>query len=179
MENPAAERATTWAELSELERLRFQGKLSGLYGHEGDEAAYNSLPVDKQEALKLISGRLVQQDLWRYVGPIVNVYGVGGVGMYFSAAVSDPEVVLDQRRNFTRKFARHRDNTGGFLEKGRKHASLHFLYIDPEQGERQWHVHLDYYGGWGSILTAAQHLFYERWREFRPDWRMMKPWAQQ
>ena len=97
--------------------------------------------------------------------------------MYFSA-VSDLESDLRSRRQFTRTFARHRDNTGGFLEKGRSHASLHFLYIDPEKGEREWHVHLDLYGGWGSILTMIQHLYYERFRKFRPDWRMIKRWVE-
>ena len=93
--------------------------------------------------------------------------------MYFDAA-ADLERQLRMRRDFTRAFARHRDNTGGFLEKGRHHASLHFLYIDPQTGTREWHVHLDYYGPYGSPLTAMQHLFYERWRKFRPDWRLMK-----
>ena len=166
----------TWAALSDERRERYQHKLSGLYGHEGDEAAYNALTRDKQEALDLLSARLVNQNLWRHVGRIVNVYGRGGVGMYFGA-VSDLETDLQGRRQFTRAFARHLDNTGGFLEKGRKHASLHFLYIDPAQGERAWHVHLDLYGGWGSVWTAIQHLFYERWRKFRPDWRLMKQWV--
>src|ERR671914_1623714 len=123
------EQPRVWAEISEESRERYREKLSGLYGHEGDEAAYNALTHDKQEALDLLSGRLIAQDLWHHVGRIVNVYGRGGVGMYFSA-VSDLESDLRGRRQFSRTFARHRDNTGGFLEKSRKHASLHFLYID-------------------------------------------------
>ena len=170
------EKPLTWAEISAEKRERYRERLSGLYGHEGDEAAYNALTRDKQEALDLISARLISHDLWRHIGRIVNVYGRGGVGMYF-CAVSDLESDLHSRRQFTRTFARHFDNTGGFLEKGRKHASLHFLYIDPGQGDREWHVHLDLYGGWGSIVTAIQHLFYERWRKFRPDWRIMKTWV--
>ena len=166
-----------WAELSEEEQLRYRGKLSGLWGHEGDEAAYDSLTRDKQEALALISGRLIKLDLWHSVGRIVNVYGRGGVGLYFDAT-NDLEAELSGRRKFTRAFARHRDNTGGFLEKGRKRASLHFLYIDPEKGEREWHVHLDLYGPHGSILSTGQHLYYERWQKFRPDWKLMKPWCQ-
>lgn len=169
-------RASTWAELSEEERRRFENKLSGIYGHEGDEAAYNALTNDKQEALRLISGRLIQADLWQYVGKIVNVYGIGGVGMYFSP-VGDLAAELDGRRMFTRWFARHHDNSGGFLEKRRKHASIHFLYIDTPAGDRDWHVHLDLYGGWGSVITAVQHLYWERWRKFRPDWRIMKQWT--
>jgi hypothetical protein len=171
------QRASTWAELSEEERDRYPGKLSGIYGHEGDEAAYNTLTIDKQEALKLISERLIRADLWQYVGRIVNVYGVGGVGMYFSP-IGDLAAELDRRRAFTRWFARHHDNSGGFLEKRRKQASLHFLYIDPPDSEREWHVHLDLYGGWGSVITAVQHLYWERWKKYRPDWRIMKQWIE-
>jgi hypothetical protein len=176
MATPIDEPPLTWAEISDDKRQRYANKLNGIYGHEGDEAAYNSFPRDKQEALDLLSGRMIQVDLWQHVGRIVNVYGRGGVGMYF-AAVADLESDLLGRRQFTRTFARHLDNTGGFLEKGRAHASLHFLYIDPPEGEREWHVHLDLYGGWGSILTAIQHLYYERWRKFRPDWKIMKTWV--
>ena len=169
--------ASIWVDLSVRERDRFGTKLSGIYGHEGDEAAYNALAHDKHEALRLISDRLVRADLWQYVGKIVNVYGVGGVGMYFSP-VGDLAAELDRRQEFTRWFARHHDNSGGFLEIGRKHASLHFLYIDPPEGARDWHVHLDLYGGWGSVITAIQHLYWERWRKYRPDWRIMKQWVE-
>lgn len=172
----AAEVPGKWSELSEEERLRYQGRLSGLWGHKGDEAAYDSLTRDKQEALALISERLVKLDLWKSVGKIVNVYGCSGVGFYFGAT-TDLEAELSRRPKFTRTFARHHDNTGGFIEKGRKRASLHFLYIDPEQGEREWHAHLDLYGPYGSMLTTAQHLYYERWKRFRPDWKLMKPWC--
>jgi hypothetical protein len=170
------QRASTWAELIEEEQGRYRNKLSGIYGHEGDEAAYNALTQDKHEALRLISDRLIRAGLWQHVGRIVNVYGVGGVGMYFSP-VDDLDSELRRRKEFTRWFARHHDNSGGYLEKGRAHASLHFLYIDPPEGEREWHVHLDLYGGWGSVITAIQHLYWERWRKYRPDWRIMKQWA--
>jgi hypothetical protein len=151
----------------------FSGKLEGLYGWGSDEEVYATLPTDKRAALSLISRRLIQVDLWRAVRRIVNVYGLGGVGLYFGAAI-DLELELEGRRDFTRHFARHRDNTGGFLEKYRRHASLHFLYIDRPRAEREWHVHLDLYGPVGSFLTTTRHLFYERWRKFRPDWRIMK-----
>ncbi len=150
-----------------------RGKLAGMYGWGSDEDVYARLPEDKREALTLVASRLLAVDLWQAVGRIVNVYGIGGVGLYFSAT-SDLKSVLSDRQDFTRAFARHHDNTGGFLEKKRKHASLHFLFIDPPHGEREWHVHLDYYGPYGSLATMAQHLFYERWKKFRPDWKLMK-----
>ena len=161
--------------LSPTERVpeRFRGKLAGMYGWGSDEDVYAKLPDDKREALALLAKRLIEVDLWKVVGRIVNVYGTGGVGLYLSAT-RDLESELSKRNDFTRAFARHRDNTGGFLEKRRKHAALHFLYIDPPRGDREWHVHLDYYGPYGSMVTTAQHLFYERWRKFRPDWKLMK-----
>ena|SRR5438046_7815729 len=150
----------------------FAGRLEGLYGWGEDQDVYARLPVDKRAALLLVARRLMQVDLWHAVGRIVNVYGQGGVGMYFGA-VMDLEAELDRRTDFTRYFARHRDNTGGFLEKHRRHASLHFLYLDAPAG-RQWHAHLDLYGPMGSLMTVARHLWHERWKKFRPDWRLMK-----
>jgi hypothetical protein len=150
----------------------FAGRLEGLYGWGTDTEVYGALPLDKRAALLLIARRLMQLSLWPAVGRIVNVYGEGGVGMYFSAVI-DLEAELNRRADFTRYFARHRDNTGGFLEKHRRHASLHFLYLDAP-AERQWHVHLDLYGPMGSVTTVAKHLWHERWQKFRPDWRLMK-----
>jgi hypothetical protein len=163
----------TWAELPDSIRKLLEGKLSGLYGCDGDEAVFTGVPQDKREALVLLMRRLVGVDLWKSVGKIVNVYGMGGVGMYFDAT-SDLESELASRRNFTRKFARHRDNSGGFIEKQRRRASLHFLYIDESSRDRDWHVHLDLYGPMGSLVSTAQHLYYERWQRFRPDWQIMK-----
>jgi len=170
---PATAVPATWAELPESIRGRLEGKLRGLYGHDEDETAFASVPQDKREALVLLMRRLVGLDLWKSVGKIVNVYGRGGVGMYFSAT-SDLGAELGRRRDFTRKFARHRDNSGGFIEKARRRASLHFLFIDNGSGARDWHVHLDFYGPMGSSLSTAQHLYYERWQKFRPDWQIMK-----
>ena len=163
----------TWAELPEVVRSHLEGKLAGLYGHDEDETAFAAVPQDKREALVLLMRRLMGLELWKSVGKIGNVYGRGGVGMYFSAT-SDLESELGSRRDFTRKFARHRDNSGGFLERNRRRASLHFLYIDNSGGGRDWHVHLDFYGPMGPFLSIAQHLYYERWQKFRPDWQIMK-----
>ena len=151
----------------------FRGRLEGMYGWGSDEQVYAALPLDKRAALLLIASRLMQKDLWQAVGRIVNVYGVGGVGLYFGALI-DLESELKARNDFTRRFARHRDNSGGFLERHRRHASLHFLYIDRPETEQEWHVHLDLYGPMGSFWTTSKHLIHERWRKFRPDWRLMK-----
>lgn len=162
-------------ELSQAQTLpaRFHGHLAGMYGWGSDEDVYARLPEDKRAALLLIERRLTEKNLWRAVGKIVNVYGVGGVGLYFDGLI-DLETELAARGDFTRWFARHADNSGGFLERGRRHASLHFLYIDKLPAPREWHVHLDLYGPMGSWLTTSKHLLHERWRKFRPDWRMMK-----
>ena len=169
----AAEAPDDSSDLSESMPMQFQGKLGGLYSVEGDEDAYAALALDKREALSLLARRLIEIDLWRAVGRIVNVYGLGGVGFYFSATF-DLESELRRRKDFTRKFARHRGNSGGFLEKGRRSASLHFLYIDTKSGEREWHAHLDLYGPWGSLMSIAKHLRHEHWGTFHPDWRIMK-----
>ena len=163
----------TWAELPELMRSRLRGKLAGLYGFDPDETAFAALPRDKCEALALIMRRLVGLDLWQNVGEIVNVYGQGGVGMYFGANL-DLESKLRSRNDFARTLAGHKGNSGGFIEKDRRRASLHFLYVDTANGAREWHVHLDFYGPVGSFLSTAQHLYYERWKDFRPDWKIMK-----
>lgn len=163
----------TWAELPESIRSSLQGKLAGLYGYKDDVTAFEAASEDKREALILLLRRLMGVDLWKSVGRIVNVYGQGGVGMYFTAA-SDLDAALRGRRDFTRRFARHRHNSGGFLERNRRRAALHFLYVDSSSGERDWHVHLDFYGPIGSFLSTTKHLYYERWQKLTPNWELMK-----
>ncbi len=162
-----------WSELSRETQSLLAGRLAGLYGATDDTKGFEQLAQDKREALMLLERRLRALDLWKFVSRIVNVYGTGGVGLYFSAN-GDLERELEARQVFTKKFARHSDNSGGFIEKHRRRASLHFLFIDPPEGEREWHVHLDLYGPWGSPLSTAKHLRYEHWGTFRPDWRMIK-----
>jgi hypothetical protein len=164
---------TTWAKLPKSIRGSLQGKLAGLYGHGEDETAFAAATQDKREALVLLMRRLVGLDLWKHVAKIVDVYGEGGVGMYFSAT-SDLIATLRHRRDFSQRFARHRHNSGGFLEKNRRRAALHFLYIDSGSGTQDWHVHLDFYGPIGSFFSTTQHLYYERWRKFTPNWQVMK-----
>jgi hypothetical protein len=129
--------------------------------------AFDLIAHDKQQALLLLMRRLVALNLWDAVRVIDNVYGEGGVGMYFTAW---PYLwsTLNRRKDFTRRFARHKDNSGGFIEKSRLNASLHFLYID--DSERHWHVHFDLYGPWGSPLTTARHLLNEKFLGRYPDW---------
>jgi hypothetical protein len=149
-------------------RGALEGKLKGLYGNERDEDAFDNLGVDKQQALLLLSGRLRELRLWSSVRWVENVYGVGGVGMNFRAW---PELlsILRRRKDFTARFARHRDNAGGFLERGRPRGSLHFLY--QAGAERLWAVHFDLYNPWSSPLGALRHLLYEKLRGETPDWR--------
>jgi len=161
-------RMLAWSDLDHETRARLDGKLDRLYDYGPTAAAFESIAVDKQQALLLLMRRLVVLGLWDTVRRIDNVYGEGGVGMYFTAW---PYLrsTLQRRRDFTQSFARHRDNTGGFLEKSRLNATLHFLYLD--QGERHWHVHFDLYGPWGSPLTTARHLLWEKFLGRYPDWR--------
>jgi hypothetical protein len=48
----------------------------------------------------------------------------------FISGVDRPRVRVAGAPGLYARFARHRDNSGGFLERHRRHASLHFLYID-------------------------------------------------
>jgi hypothetical protein len=157
-----------WRELREETRHALAGKLVGLYGLERDEYAFDALPEDKQQALLMLARRLGELDLWEPVRRIENVYGEGGVGMSFQAW---PVLVstLRRRDDFTTLFASHSDNTGGFLERGRTRASLHFLYVDGVV--RKWAVHFDLYNPWSSPLNAWRHFLHEKIRGETPDWK--------
>lgn len=163
--------AMVWNELDEDARATLDNKLEGLYGYGRSAAAFESIPVDKQQALLLIMRRLVALNLWNAVRRIDNLYGEGGVGMYFTAWPF-LESTLRRRRDFTRWFARHRDNSGGFLEKTRPIAALHFLYLD--NGARHWNVHFDLYSGVASPFSTVRHLVHERLLGHRPDWTQIK-----
>jgi hypothetical protein len=157
-----------WQGLSPRTREAFEGRLEGLYGQPSDEGAFDALAVDKQQALLIIARRFYELDLWSIVRRIENVYGEGGVGMNF---VPWPVLksTLEQRKDFTQRFARHRDTSGGFLETGVGRASLHVLYVDGET--RRWAAHFDLYNPWASPLNAWRHLLNEKLRGYRPDWR--------
>ena len=160
-----------WQELPEDLRAALERKLKGLYGHEQEESAFNSLSVDKQQALLLFVRRLRQLRLWHAVQSIENIYGWGGVGMNFKASALFASV-LQRRREFTTFFAARRKNYRGFFERHRSCASLHFAYLDP--GRRHWGVHFDLYSPLGSPVSASRHLFHEKLRIIKPDWRMIK-----
>ena len=156
-----------WRDLPGELREALKNKLSGLWGATGDEEAFDSLSIDKQQALLLILARLREKDLWHFVKNITNLYGEGGVGIEFT-----PEPVLEsslaRRRDFTRRLAKHRNTTGGFYERGRSDAALHFLYVD--QTPPKWYVHFDLYSPVYSASSAFKHLRHEYFRNVRPNW---------
>lgn len=159
-----------WSELPEETRAQLSRKLEGLYGHARDEDAFNSLEVDKQQALLILARRFQELKLWDTVRRVTNVYGVGGVGMNF---VEWPMVKsrLESRSDFTSRFANHSDTTKGYIERGVGRASLHILYVEDKDGERNWAAHFDLYNPWASPLNAWRHLLHEKYHQYTPDWR--------
>ena len=160
-----------WRDLSFDVRDALAGRLEGLFGAITDEAAFDSLAEDKQEALLLILERMRAKELWHVTRRVENVYGQGGVGMAFDAWPVI-ESTLSRRKDFTRRFANHKDTTGGFYEKGRAEAVLHFLY--QEGKPRKWYVHFDLHSPVHSVGSAARHLRYEFVGKLCPDWKMIK-----
>ena len=108
--------------------------------------------------------------LWHLVKKVTNVYGEGGVGLQFEAWPM-LESTLRRRRDFTRLFANHRGTQGGFYEKQRGDAILHFLF--QEGKPRTWYVHFDLYSPVHSPGTMWKHLRHEFMGKVKPDWRMI------
>jgi len=160
-----------WRELPAEAREALTGKLVGLWGAVSDEAAFESLTEDKQQALLLILSRMQAKDLWHLVISIDNVYGEGGVGIGF-AAWPVIQSTLSRRKDFTRLFANHKDTNGGFYEKGRAQAVLHFLF--QEGSPRKWFVHFDLYSPVHSFGSVRKHLRHEFLGKICPDWKMIK-----
>lgn len=160
-----------WQDLSQDISELLSGKLSGLWGELSDEAAFDSLPVDKQQALLLILDRLQARNLWTAVRKITNVYGEGGVGIDFFAWPFI-ESTLSRRSDFTQRFAKRKAVSGGFYEKGPRQVVLHFLYQSVEP--RQWHVHFDLYNPLYSAANALRHMRYEHFSKRKPDWITIK-----
>ena len=160
-----------WQELRRDVREQLGGKLWGLWGAHDDPSAFDSCAVDKQQALLMIAARLRAKNLWQVIRKIDNVYGEGGVGIGFSAW---PFVksTLRSRKDFTTWFANHKDTTGGFYEKGRGNAVLHFLWV--EGTPEKWYVHFDLYSPVHSPASAFKHLRYEFLGKLRPNWKMIQ-----
>ncbi len=161
----------SWRDLPFALREALTGRLIGLWGAPSDEAAFDNLALDKQQALLIIVSRLLEKKLWQIINKIDNVYGEGGVGIGFSAW---PFVIstLSKRKDFTRRMANHKDTTGGFYEKGRAESVLHFLYVDGKP--QKWYVHFDLYSPVHSPVSALKHLRHEFIGKLTPDWRMIK-----
>jgi hypothetical protein len=165
----AAGRVLAWRELSAKTRCALTGRLIGLYERQTDESAFDALALDKQQALLILLRRFHELKLWESVRRVENVYGTGGVGMNF-AVWPFIKSTLERRRDFTSWFARHRNTTGGWIERGSGLGSLHVLYVDDGRA-RQWAAHFDLYNPWASPMNAWRHLLNEKFRHYTPDWR--------
>lgn len=171
MRKPAAAPSPlTWEKLSYDTRELLQGKLAGLWGAATDAAAFDSWTIDKQQAMLLLLDRMQTKGLWHVVRRITNVYGEGGVGMQFEGWPVI-ESTLKRRQDFTRLMANHKDTTGGFYEKKRGEAVLHFLF--QEGDPRTWYVHFDLYSPVHSPGSAFKHLRHEFLGKIKPDWQMI------
>ena len=157
-----------WADLSRETKELLKGKLAGLWGAENDQSAFDSWAIDKKYALLLLLKRMRIKKLWHLVRRVTNVYGEGGVGLQFEAWPMI-EATLSRRSDFTRRFANHKDTSGGFYEKGRAEAVLHFLFQEGQP--RTWYVHFDLYSPVHSPESAWKHVRYEFLSKTKPDWR--------
>ncbi len=157
-----------WRRLPVEMRRALEHRLEGLYGHRQDEAAFDSLQVDKQQSLLLVARRFQELGLWGDVRRVENVYGLGGVGMDFAARPA-LKTKLSRDKNFTTRFAGHHNTSGGFIERRRRRASLHILFV--ENGECRWAAHFDLYNPLAWPLNTWRHLLYEKICGITPDWR--------
>ena len=165
-----ADAVLTWSTLPAATRELLSGKLVGLWEAPSDASAFDSWPLDKKRALLLLLDRLYAKNLWNLVKRVTNVYGEGGVGLEFEAWPRI-ESTLSRRRDFTRLFANHGDTHGGFYEKDRGTAVLHFLFQEGEP--RRWYVHFDLYSPVHSARSALRHFRHEMLGKIKPDWRMI------
>src|SRR5262249_10654953 len=147
-----------WKDLPFDTRNLLSGKLTGLWGASTDEQAFDALATDKQQALLLLLRRLDAKDLWKAVKKVENVYGMGGVGMSFHPWPMIPST-LARRKDFTRRFAKHKNTAGGFYEKNRPTSVLHFIFQDGEP--RMWYVHFDLHSPVFSMNSLLHHLRFE------------------
>lgn len=163
-------RRLNWSDLSAELQDALAGRLAGLWEAPTDEAAFNALATDKQQALLLLIARLRARNLWHAVRKIENVYGEGGVGVEFTAwPLLDS--TLESDTAFTKRWGSH-GKAKGFYEKAQPEAALHLLYL--KSAPPRWHVHFDLYSPVYSLASALRHLRYEHYGKLRPDWRMIK-----
>lgn len=163
---PAA--SLTWTDLPIATKELLSGKLAGLWGAATDAAAFDSWPLDKKQGLLLLLQRMQSKGLWHLVKRVTNVYGEGGVGLEFEAWPMI-ESTLSRRSDFTRLMANHKDTSGGFYEKQRSKAILHFLFAEGDP--RTWYVHFDLHSPVHSPASAVKHFRHEFLGRVRPDWR--------
>lgn len=160
----------TWNTLPARTRDLLAGKLEGLWNAPSDAEAFDSWALDKKQAMLLLVERIDAKDLWHLITRVKNVYGEGGVGLEFEASPRIESTLLN-RRDFTRRFANHKDTDGGFYEKARGTAVLHFLFQEGQP--RRWYVHFDLYSPIHSPVSAVRHLRHEFLGKIKPDWRMI------
>jgi len=161
----------SWNDLTFDTRQQLAGKLNGLWGKTSDRDAFEFLVVDKQQALLLLLERVTAKELWHTVQRVENVYGLGGVGMGFRAWPMIHSTLL-RRNDFTRRFARHRHTSGGFYEKYRARAVLHFIF--QEGIPPSWYVHFDLFSPVFSLSSLSHHLRFEAFGGLKPDWQMIR-----
>ena len=160
-----------WWDLPYETREALAGRLSGLWGASTDEMAFDGLTVDKQQALLIILSRLQAKNLWPFLRKVNNVYGEGGVGIGFDAWPG-LRSTLSRRKDFTRLFANHKDTDGGFYERRRSTAVLHFLYQDGNP--LKWYLHFDLYSPVHTVRSGYQHMRHEFIAKVTPDWRTIR-----
>ena len=152
-EGPAALR---WGGLPERTRAALHRRLEGLYGGARDAEVFDSLPLDKQQALLILSRRLMELNLWDAVRRVHNLYGEGGVGMRF-LAWPYLRSELGRRAAFSTWFATHKNTTLGYIERGKRLGSLHILYSEGGAGVG-WEAHFDLYNPWASPANAWRRM---------------------
>jgi hypothetical protein len=158
-----------WNELAENTQAALGGKLDGLFGWSRTDEVFESLAVDRQQALLLLLRRLCSLKLWDAVRSVTNVYGEGGVGIDF---IAWPllRTTLERRRDFTKLLAGHRNNEGGFRERRKVTGpALHVVMV--EMTSNRWATHFDRYDPLSSLLNLWRHLYREGWRRELPGWR--------
>lgn len=161
-----------WAELPAETRAQLEGRLAGLYGHATDESAYDSLAEDKRQALLIFVRRFSRFGLWQGVARVANVWGEGGVGIDF-AAREGFDLLLASHPRFTPRFAGHGGKTaGGFYEKRRARAALHFLRM--RDAPNSWAAHFDEHGPVAGPVSLLRHVWHEALMGRTPGWRAIR-----